>query len=65
MVNRPSEAWRAVEESLAHPEAYAAQRKEAREHIFYKPDGHAAERAAEAIRNFVARWKSGEVKLTP
>lgn len=65
VVNRPSEVWQAVDESLAHPGAYAAERKAAREHIFYKPDGHAAERAAEAIRNFVALWKSGEVGLTP
>lgn len=55
VVKRRGEVWRVVAGELARPERYAAERKAAREAIFYKPDGHAAERAAEAIREFLAR----------
>ncbi len=61
VVKRKGEVWSTVEKALAEPEAYAEKRKAVREEIFYKPDGHAAERAAEAIRDFVERRKKGQI----
>lgn len=61
VVKRKGEVWPTVKRALAAPEVYAEKRKAMREEIFYKPDGHAAERAAEAIRDFIKRRKKGQI----
>jgi len=60
VVKRRGHVWATVKEALARPEAYAEERRSAREEVFYKPDGHAAERAAEAIRNFLEKRRKGQ-----
>ncbi|MGE5550185.1 MAG: CDP-glycerol glycerophosphotransferase family protein [Bacteroidota bacterium] len=55
VVKKQGLVWPSVEEALARPEKYAVQRRTALETVFFKPDGHAAERAAEAIKAFLAR----------
>jgi CDP-glycerol glycerophosphotransferase (TagB/SpsB family) len=59
VVRGPGRLWPAVAQALAHPEAHAAERKWAREQIFFQPDGHAAERAAEAIRKYLEKSRCG------
>lgn len=54
VVKRRGLVWQAVAESLANPSEYARERQEARAEIYYRPDGHAAERAAEAVREYLA-----------
>ncbi len=60
VVRKKGEVWKTVEKAFAAPEAYAQERKTAREEIFYQPDGHAAERAAEAIKEFLAKRRQGQ-----
>ena len=60
VVKRRGQVWATVQEALARPEAYADRRRRAREEIFYQPDGHAAERAAEAIRSFLEKRRKGQ-----
>ncbi|MGE5598646.1 MAG: CDP-glycerol glycerophosphotransferase family protein, partial [Bacteroidota bacterium] len=60
VVEKRGRVWPAVAEALAHPEAYAAERRGALTEVFHQPDGHAAERAAEAIRSFLATRRNEE-----
>jgi CDP-glycerol glycerophosphotransferase (TagB/SpsB family) len=60
VVKRRGQVWATVQEALAHPEAYAKERQSARKEIFHQPDGHASERAAEAIRDFLEKRRKGQ-----
>jgi hypothetical protein len=55
VVTSPGEVWPAVRAALADPERFAAERRAALEQVFHLPDGRAAERSAQAIRDFLAR----------
>ena len=54
VVKKRGMVWNTVREALAHPDQYARERHETLAMVFYQPDGHAAERAAEAIRTYIA-----------
>lgn len=62
VVKEKGQVWSEVKAALVHPEAYAEKRRSARDEVFYQPDGRAAERAAEAIRNFVEKRRKGRRK---
>ncbi len=49
VIKKKGQVWPTVLERLEHPEEYADIRQEILEYIFYKPDGNAAKRAAQAI----------------
>jgi len=53
VVRKKRQIWSTVAEELRNPDNMAKERKEVLKEIFYKPDGHAAERAARAILSFV------------
>jgi CDP-glycerol glycerophosphotransferase (TagB/SpsB family) len=55
VVTSPRQVWPAVRDALAEPDRFTAERRAAFEQVFYMPDGHAAERSAQAIRDFLAR----------
>lgn len=61
VVKQRGKVWETVAEALANPGKYTKERSEARDSIYFKSDGNAAERAAEAIRNFLAKGTGSEV----
>jgi hypothetical protein len=52
VVDTPQRLLRAMEEALRSPQQYHAERQALAAKLFYCPDGHAAERAAEEIMTF-------------
>ena len=60
VVKEKAQIWSVVEGELAHPEKYEEQRRAAHAEIFYQPDGHAAERAAKVIKDFLEKGRKGQ-----
>lgn len=63
VVTQVNDLTAAITRALHEPQQYAAQREQMRDRVFYKVDGHAAERAAAALHELAAHAR-GEARLS-